>query len=255
MAIVATSLADLREKLERAVRRLDASGGCRQIRDVSGIYYEAEPLGREGKLAFLFPGEGSQYPNMLADLCLHFPEVRECFDQIDRVYFDHPRGYVPSDHIFPRPAPWRPTENGVERRLWEIAGAVEAVLTANQAALTLVRGLGLRPDVIVGHSTGEFSALRAAGIFDPDREQFFELSLKLYSNYEEAAQSGVPRAVLLAVGADREKVEAIAREAGGPLYVAMDNCPHQAVLAWSAGATPQRGRWRSSAARGWRPSN
>jgi acyl transferase domain-containing protein len=230
LALVATSVADLRYKLDRAAKRLAAPDGCRRIQDVSGIYFAAEPLLRDGKLAFLFPGEGSQYPSMLADLCLHFPEVRECFDQIDRVYFGHPRGYVPSDHIFPRPRFARSPEGGVEMRLFEIAGAVEAVLTANQAVLTLMRGLGLQPDVIVGHSTGEFSALRAAGIFDPDREQFFDLSLKLYRNYEEAARAGVPRAVLLAVGAERERVEAIAREAGGELYVAMDNCPHQVVL-------------------------
>ena len=101
LAVVASSIPDLREKLDRAAKKLAAPSGCRQIRDVSGIYFAAEPLGREGKLAFLFPGEGSQYPNMLADLCLHFPEVRECFDQIDRVYFDHPRGYVPSDLHLP----------------------------------------------------------------------------------------------------------------------------------------------------------
>ncbi len=229
LAIVASSAVDLKDKLGRAEKKLSAPGGCRQIRDGSGIYYNSEPMAREGKLAFLFPGEGSQYPNMLADLCLHFPEVRECFDQIDRVYYDHPRGYVPSDHIFPRPGHAR-GESRVEERLWEIAGAVEAVLTANQAQLTLMKGLGLRPDVIVGHSTGEFSALRAAGIFDPDKEEFSELSLKLYKNYEEASRAGVPRAVLLAVGADRERVEAIGKEAGGEIYVAMDNCPHQAVL-------------------------
>src|SRR5262249_55244214 len=148
----------------------------------------------------------------------------------DRVYHGHPRGYVPSDHIFPRPTPPGEEKNPVHARLFEIVGAVEAVLTANQAVSTLLKGLGLRPDVIVGARTGEFSAVQEAGVFNPDREQFFDLSLKLYRNYEEAARSGIPRAVLLAVGADRRQVEAIAREAGGELYVAMDNCPHQAVL-------------------------
>src|SRR5439155_9615421 len=92
VAVVATTLPDLREKLVRVARRL-AEPGCRQIKDKDGIYYFAEPLGRQGKLALLFPGEGAQYPNMLADLCLHFPEVRECFDQIDRIFAAHPRGY------------------------------------------------------------------------------------------------------------------------------------------------------------------
>lgn len=230
LALVAGSLADLREKLARAERRLSAPEGCRQIRDVSGIYFASEPLGLAGKLAFLFPGEGSQYPHMLADLCLHFPEVRWCFDQIDRVYHDHPRGYVPSDHIFPRRSFGEQTRGQVGDRLWEIAGAVEAVLTANQGLYAVLRGLGLRPDVIAGHSTGEFSAVQAAGIFDPDKEHFGDFIRELYRNYEEASRNGVPRAVMLAVGADRERLEAIARVAEGEVYVAMDNCPHQAVL-------------------------
>src|SRR5215211_5567812 len=99
LAIVATSLDDLKQKLARATERL-AQPSCRQIKDVSGIYYASEPLGRKGKLAFMFPGEGAQYPNMLADLCLHFPEVRACFDRTDRLLRGHSRGYLPSDYIF-----------------------------------------------------------------------------------------------------------------------------------------------------------
>ena len=68
---------------------------------VSGIYFAAEPLGRDGKVVLVFPGEGAQYPGMLADLCLHFDEVREVFDRIDRLYVDHPRGYVLSDWVYP----------------------------------------------------------------------------------------------------------------------------------------------------------
>ena len=92
LAVVATSIADLRQKLGRAIERL-ADPACARIKDVKGIYYAAEPLGRQGKLAFLFPGEGSQYPNMLADLCLHFPEVRAWFDRADQL-FDGPRTWL-----------------------------------------------------------------------------------------------------------------------------------------------------------------
>src|SRR5262249_45221986 len=150
--------------------------------------------------------------------------------RIDQTYTGHPRGYVPSDHIFPRSTPLGQANEAVEAHLWHIAGAVEAVLTANEAVLTLMRRIGLRPDVIVGHSTGGFSAVRAAGVFDPVNDELSELSLKLYQNYEEASRSGLTRAVLLAVGAGREQVDAVASEVGGDIYVAMDNCRHQAVL-------------------------
>src|SRR5205814_1719217 len=151
-------------------RRL-AEPGCRQIKDKDGIYYFAEPLGRQGKLALLFPGEGAQYPNMLADLCLHFPEVRACFDQIDRIFAAHPRGYRLSDRLFPRPAFSDGERRQAEAQLMQMDVAIEAVLTANLAVYTLLRRIGLTANVCVGHSTGEYSAAYAAGVLDLDDEE------------------------------------------------------------------------------------
>ncbi len=231
LALVATSLKDLRQKLDRAMKRL-SDPGCRRIKDVSGIYFNAEPLGRDGRLAFLFPGEGSQYPNMLADLCIHFPEVRECFDRCDRIFAGHARGYGLSDIVFPRPAFSDDQRQWAESRLMRMDSAVEAVLTGNLAMVTLLQRLGLRPDVLVGHSTGEYSAMIAAGILDLDTEErltSFSRSLNRYYQ-DSVAHDGVPRAMLLAIGAEREQVAAIAQEAGGEIFLAMDNCPHQAIL-------------------------
>ena len=103
LAIVATSLEDLRAKLDKAAARLQEPGTSR-IKAASGTYFAAEPLARDGGVVLVFPGEGSQYPGMLADLCLHFPSVREAFDLVDGIYHDRPRGDVPSDWIFPRPS-------------------------------------------------------------------------------------------------------------------------------------------------------
>ena len=74
LAVVAESVADLQSRLGRAVERLDDSR-CRHIKDSRGCYFFEQPLGPQGKLAVLFPGEGSQYLNMLADLLPHFPEA------------------------------------------------------------------------------------------------------------------------------------------------------------------------------------
>jgi phosphopantetheine--protein transferase-like protein len=98
--------------------------------------------------------------------------------------------------------------------------------------VTLLQRLGLRPDVLVGHSTGEYSAMIAAGILDLDTEErLTSFSQALNRYYQESvAHDGVPRATLLAIGAEREQVAAIAQESGGEIYLAMDNCPHQAIL-------------------------
>jgi len=231
LAIVAESVGDLAAKLEKAIGRL-AQSGARRIKTVSGTYFAAEPLGRSGRVVLVFPGEGSQYPGMLADLCLHYPEVREAFDQADRIYHGHPRGHLSSDWIFPRPAFSEHERRIAQERLTQMDIAVESVLAANQAVYTLLQRLRVGYDACLGHSTGEFSAAKAAGALaiadDSDRTAF---SAGLYSCYAAAAESDeVPKATLLAIAADRERVEAVAREAGGELYVGMDNCAHQTVL-------------------------
>ncbi len=82
LALVAESVADLQSRLGRAAERL-ADPSCRQIKDSRGSYFFEKPLHPQGKLALLFPGEGSQYLNMLGDLLPHFPEVREHFARCD----------------------------------------------------------------------------------------------------------------------------------------------------------------------------
>jgi len=229
LAIVATSLADLQAKVARALERL-ADPGCRQLKDPSGLYYTTAPLAATGQLAFLFPGEGAQYPLMLADLVWHFPVVRAVFEAMDRVFAGHPRGYVPSDYLFPRPA--ADERAWAERHLWQMEGAVEAVVTADLALLALLRRLGLRPAAVAGHSSGEYVALAAAGVLDLTSESSCQqLSALLSQVFQEAVGAcDLPLAAALAVGADREKATALAQAAGGEVTVAMVNCPHQTVL-------------------------
>ncbi len=237
LAVVASSPEDLRDKLGQAIEKL-REPDCRRIKTTSGIYYEAEPLGREGKLVYVFPGEGAQYPNMLADLCLQFAEARAVFDRIDRIYAEHPRGHLLSDWVFPRPAFSDAERQRTEARLMELDIAVEAVLTANAAVYEVMRRLVPRCDAMLGHSTGEHSAAMAAGALDVETdERLAAFSHGLNASYADAAaRHEVPAAVLLAIGGDAAGARRIAGEAGGELYLAMDNCPHQAVLVGEAEA-------------------
>jgi acyl transferase domain-containing protein/phosphopantetheinyl transferase len=237
LAVVASSPEDLRQKLGQAITKL-REPDCRRIKTTSGIYYEAEPLGPEAKLVFVFPGEGAQYPNMLADLCLQFTEARAAFDRIDRLYADHPRGHLLSDWVYPRPAFSKAERQRTEGRLMELDIAVEAVLTANAALHAVIRQLVPRCDAMLGHSTGEHSAAMAAGALDVDTdERLAAFCHGLYASYADAAERhDVPAAVLLAMGSDAASARRIAGEAGGELHLAMDNCPHQAVLVGDADA-------------------
>ena len=231
LGIVATSLEDLQAKLAAAIGKL-RDPGCKRIKTAKGTYYESEPLGRDGKVALVFPGEGSQYPNMLSDLCLHFPEARAMFDRLDRLYAGHPRGFVLSDYVFPRPAFSDEERRRTEARLNELDIAVESVLTANGAVHAVLSRLVARIDAVAGHSTGEHSAAMASGALDLDADaDLAAFCHALNDSYAEAAsRQDVPKAVLLSVGASAEEVAEVAAQAGGELYLAMDNCPHQVVV-------------------------
>jgi acyl transferase domain-containing protein/phosphopantetheinyl transferase len=237
LAVVATSAEDLAQKLSLALGKL-AKPECRQIKDNSGIYFFEEPL--QGKLAFLFPGEGAQYQNMLLDLCLHFPEVRRCFDLADRALTHGSRRVLPSDLIFPRSILAEAEKSIIEKALWQIDGAVEGVLVGNSAMWALLSSLEIRPDVIAGHSTGDYSAMFASKIIELADEEYVETILEWNKAHGRLAeQAPVPESTLIAVAADSTTVLSVVEAVGGELYLAMDNCPHQSVLVGSKIAAEQ----------------
>jgi acyl transferase domain-containing protein len=227
MAVVGLSHTDLAAKLERSIKRL-GDDRTRNIKEIEGIYHFKEPLGLNGKLAFLFPGEGSQYRNMLGDLCIHFPEVRSVFDLMDRAYENHSRDYLPSDVIFPPPF-----GSPSQERLYNMDSGAETVFCANQAMYALIEKLGIRADAMVGHSTGEHSALLASRVVEvADDEELIRHILGVYEVFDKLnSTSDIPEAVLLAVaGADHGFLEQQVSDSDGQLYIALDNCIHQVVL-------------------------
>src|SRR5262249_55261714 len=128
LGLVVTSAAELAERLAAVLPRL-SDPACRAIRDGRGTYFWAEPLGGQGPgargLAFLFPGEGSQYPGMLADLCINFSEVRSWFDKSDRIAMELGQAVPPSEHLFGRLG-----VADADDRLWSAPTAVNVVLNA-----------------------------------------------------------------------------------------------------------------------------
>ncbi len=223
LAVIGSSFSDMAGKLRHAAERL-ADPACVRINDRSGIFFTARPLHASGgKVAILFPGEGSQYPGMLADLCVRFPAARAAFDRADRAFANHSRGLLPSQIAF---------GDAGRDRLWDMDSAVELVFTGNAAVHAVLNTFGLTPDVVVGHSTGDYSALFAAGaIRAADDGEVVALMLGLNKVYEElAATTTLPERALLSVGAgDAGAIERVLDAVSG-LDVSMDNCPHQRVL-------------------------
>jgi acyl transferase domain-containing protein/phosphopantetheinyl transferase len=224
LAVVAASIDDLRGKLERAAKRL-ADPRCALIKDARGLYYFSQPLAETGSLAFLFPGEGSQYVDMLGDIAAHFPVARRVLD--------HAAHIARLDSVYP--PPWPSYRAEAEQRLWSrISTAAQAVMAADHALLAVLERLGVRPDVVVGHSSGDFVALLAAGIVSYGEEVTASLG-RLWESYD-APPDVADRAGLLAVGASEATARAKLGELASELMLALDNCPHQVVLAGSLSA-------------------
>ena len=164
IAIVATSLADLSEKLGLARRRLAAGNSHSAF--TKGVYIGTDLCPAPGRTVFLFPGEGSQYPDMLREMTLHFPACRAAFDAADTAVASaeadggrSPKGVLlPSRWIFPTApaaeAPGRAPGTPI---------AIQAVLAADTAFLFLFTQLGLKPDAAMGVGVGELLALESAG--------------------------------------------------------------------------------------------
>ncbi len=229
VAICAKDIPDLLKKLRRVAERLDDAQRSK-IQDRSGIFWYAEPLAATGRVACVFPGEGAQYPNMLADLCRHFPEVRRQFDLTDRAFVGRPWDERPSRVVFPLPEERAQAETDLFRMEW----AADVVAAANRGLLELMQNLGVQFDSAVGHSSGEFIALWAAGAVDFHSEQELVDCIRRGTQCTEEIVVGdlVPAAKLMTVGGiGREPVEEVVAESTGRLQITMDNCPHQVVIA------------------------
>ena len=229
LAIVAGTAEELVSRLLRAAERL-ASDNCTQIRDVSGIYYFADSLMRQGTLALLFPGEGAQYLGMLDGLAARFPSVQAVYDACDQSAAEHGHDKRPTSRFTLPRAHWPESELAdLEQDLRRIDNAMFSVFMASWAVYHVLELMGIAPAAVAGHSAGELAALVVAGVHDPDQNIG-----PLGHAMQDLADRDDAGCSLLAVGASREVLtDIIAASLAGndalKACVAMDNCPHQAI--------------------------
>ena len=227
LAIVAASREELLERLQIALDKLPDG---QPFKTRQGVQYGHGSA--PGKLAFLFPGEGAQYTNMLAELAMHFPQVRDWFDFIDATS-DH-RDIKPSEVIFPVPTGLPGfARRELEARIYDMDLASETVFTASMALYSLLGDLGIQPDVMVGHSTGENTALVASRMLRAaSRVDLADAIRRMNAIYQDVDAKGeIESGALLTVGAlNAERRAEVLERYGDALIVAMDNCPNQVVL-------------------------
>ena len=167
----------------------------------------------------MFPGQGSQFPGMAKDLYESNATARELFDRANEIL-----GFNITEIMF----------NGTADELKQTRVTQPAIFL--HSVILAKCSLDFKPDMVAGHSLGEFSALTAAGALD------FEDGLRLVSIRAHAMQKACEAnpgtmAAILALSTD--KVEAICAEVDGVVVPANYNCEGQIVISGSVEAVTE----------------
>ncbi|NJE73647.1 [acyl-carrier-protein] S-malonyltransferase [Pseudoflavonifractor sp. SW1122] len=163
-------------------------------------------------IAFLYAGQGSQHPGMGADLYETYPQFRAVLDGADLDFDVKEVSFQDSQGVLNETRYTQPCM---------VAFAVGVTQILNHE--------GIRPDYVAGLSLGEYSALQAAGVFNPQQA----ISLVAFRGKVMAeAAKGVPCGMTAVLGLDREKLEQACEQASalGVVCIANYNCPGQLVI-------------------------
>jgi [acyl-carrier-protein] S-malonyltransferase len=173
-----------------------------------------------GKVAFMFPGQASQYPGMGKELADKYPAARAVFEEADKAL-----GFSISRMCF----------EGTEDELKLTANTQPAILTVSVAAFRVLAEKGITADFVAGHSLGEYSALVAAGALKFADAVKLVRKRGMYMQEAVAAGQGAMAAIL---GLSPAVVQdACKRAAEGEVCAPANlNSPEQTVISGNAGA-------------------
>ena len=163
--------------------------------------------------AYIFPGQGSQFPGMGKDLFENYSFAREIFSEADELL-----GFSLSDIMF----------NGTDEELKQTKVTQPAIYL--HSILIAKLGTNFKPDMVAGHSLGEFSALVASGGLS------WQDGLSLVSKRASAMQKACeiePSTMAAVLGLSDEQIEKVCAEFTGEVVAANFNCPGQVVISGS----------------------
>jgi acyl transferase domain-containing protein/acyl carrier protein len=227
VAIDYGNAADLADKCAKALKAIESHqpAAWRALR-AQGIFRGHGPA---PKVAFLYTGQGSQYVNMLRSLRAAEPIVARTFEEADGVMTPI-LGKPLSDYIFVDAADGAAVAQA-EEDLRQTAITQPAVLAADLALTRLLDAYGIRPDMTMGHSLGEYGALGAAGAL-PFADALEAVAAR---GREMTRVSMADNGRMAAVFAPLPEIERILKTIDGYVVIANLNSEKQAVI---GGASP-----------------
>ncbi|MBU4151441.1 MAG: SDR family NAD(P)-dependent oxidoreductase [Proteobacteria bacterium] len=226
LALIANSTEDLLAKIDQALTELNNSP--KHFTDPRGLFYRLNSSLAGQQVAFLFPGQGSQYVNMMAELAIQFPWVQELFERSNMLLTAR-RSTPLSSVIFPAQVFTTAEQREQAAELAQTTAAQPAMGTSDLTIYHLLHRLGVIPDMVAGHSYGEYVALCVAkAIGEEDLLHLSEARARFILE-----GTGDAPGIMAAVEADANSVESLIAEIPG-VWVANINAPDQVVI---SGAT------------------
>ncbi|MFD4737353.1 aminotransferase class I/II-fold pyridoxal phosphate-dependent enzyme [Streptomyces virginiae] len=227
LAIVADDTKAFVERLRHARRQL-VEGERGDLGD--GAYAADAPLPAEQRrLAFVYPGQGSQRPGMMRDLHERFPGFRASVDGLGAAVRED-AGFDIVDLLYGEPAATDGDSagddaGGIGRRLASTEVCQPLLGTVQIATTRLLAGFGIAPDLVLGHSVGEFAAAAAAGaLTDEDTVRLLVHRGATLREAESCLRGG-----MLAVQTDKETCRRLVNGIDD-VWLACFNQPRQVVV-------------------------
>ncbi len=218
LSIVANDVADLKSQLTLAKQML-TSPDVKQFSTPSGMHFGTGT--RQGKLAFMFPGQGSQYVDMGSSLAQHFAPALAVWDAAADLKWSKRL----QDVVFPRTAFGADETERQSAQLNATEWAQPAIACTSQSMLAMLAALGIVPDVCAGHSFGEVTALHAAGVLSAS--DFVNVARRRGELMAEAAEHP---GKMVAVPESASRMRELLVGFGEAVVIANENTPTQVVL-------------------------
>ncbi len=237
-AIVAESAEALKTRIGHVVKALGTSNGAVPMPPGAYITPAFATAGRvAGKVAVLFSGQGSQYPDMLREVAVVFEEVGRALEEADAVTIETPTFAADGEarlsrQIYP-PERFSPDEEAAARAALTRTQIAQPALGAVEIGLwRLLDALGVEADMMAGHSYGEYVALHAAGVLST---RDLLLTSEARGRFIAAAAAGGELGTMAAVMADGEAVAGALGDRP-EIVLANFNGPMQTVISGSRAA-------------------
>ena len=225
-AIVATDWAQLSKRFDLFESNCEDRSKWDFLAKQMVMITDTVAIPKQAKVAHLYPGQGSQYVGMTLDLSKRYKCIGETWEEADRTMIEVLGGESLSSFVL-RENLTAEQSKEAEFKLKQTEYTQPAMLTADLALYRLLKAHGLEPDMVAGHSLGEYAALMVAGILN-----FDDALRAVAARGTEMGSVDVPDCGIMAsVSAPFEQIEKVLADEPGYVIAANKNSPKMTVIA------------------------